>query len=526
MRSWGHRWAALRALLVVGLMTVAMLAGFSPAASASGYSLVATINVGSSSQPYFDAYDSANGLVYVSEQANDALAVIDPASNTVVATIPLYSDPATVNGDPTIAGLAVDPALGRVYVSESFSDDVAVIDTATDTVTTRIAVGSNPGEIAVDTSTNMAYVANVFGGSVSEIDLSTDSVTRTVTVGYGDTYPFTYPWSIAVDPSTGGVFVLTEDNGQIYSISGGAATLLATLSSSVQGALDYVPLVDDPSTETLYALDQAGYLYAISESSGAVSVVTSMGCSGAGPAVDPVAGLLYVPCTNYYVDVVDLASGSVVANVMVGPSYADGGDLATEWVALDSADGAAYVPTYYQGTVVVVNGSGGSGSGGSTGSSPGVIDVSSGTLSFVSAPGNLAFPPVTLDGRDQSVSASLGIDLGDNTGLGAGWQLDATGTELSDASHSLPADAVSVDAKPTVGCDTGAECTLAADTVSYPYVLPTGTSPPVATALFSAAAGTGMGDQTVTPSFSLDVPANAAAGAYSATWTFSLVSGP
>ena len=66
----------------------------------------------------------------------------------------------------------------------------------------------------------------------------------------------------------------------------------------------------------------------------------------------------------------------------------------------------------------------------------------------------------------------------------------------------------------------------ATDAVSYPYVLPTGTSPPAATALYSAAVGTGMGDQTVTPSFSLAVPANAAAGAYSATWTFSLVAGP
>ena len=127
---------------------------------------------------------------------------------------------------------------------------------------------------------------------------------------------------------------------------------------------------------------------------------------------------------------------------------------------------------------------------------------------------------------DQSVSASLGIDLGDNTGLGAGWQLDATGTELSDGSHSLPADAVTVDTAPSVACDTGADCTRATDAVSYPYVLPTGTSPPTATALYSAAVNTGMGDQTVTPVFSLEVPANAAAGAYSATWTFSLVSGP
>ena len=526
MQRWGQRWAALRALGVAGLVAMVVLAGFAPAASASGYGLVTTINLGSGTEPYFDAYDSANGLVYVSEQADDALAVIDPASNTVLATIPLYSSPASYDGTPTIAGLAVDPALNAVYVSESLSDDVAVVDTTTDTVTTRIAVGSNPGQIALDAATNTAYVANVNGGSVSEIDLSTNSVTRTVTVGYGDTYPFSYPWSVAVDPSTGGVFVSTEDHGHIYSISGGTATLLATLSDPIQGVLDYVPLVEDPATETLYALDGAGYLYAISESSGAVSVVTQLSCGVAGPAIDPAAGLIYLPCGNNYLDVVDVGSGSLVANVMVGPAPAFGGDLQTDWVTLDAADGAAYVTTYYPGTVVVVNGSGGSGSGGSSGSAPGTIDVSSGTLSLVAPPGNLTFPAVTLDGEDQSVSASLGIDLGDSTGSGAGWQLDATGTELSDGSHSLPADAVTVDTAPSVACDTGADCTLATDAVSYPYVLPAGTSPPAATTLFSAAVNTGMGDQTVTPDFSLEVPANAAAGAYSATWTFSLVSGP
>jgi hypothetical protein len=161
-----------------------------------------------------------------------------------------------------------------------------------------------------------------------------------------------------------------------------------------------------------------------------------------------------------------------------------------------------------------------------TGTGNASATLSSGVLSFVSAPGNLAFPAVDLDGQDQTTTASLPIGISDGTGSGAGWQLDATSTTFTDGSDSLPASAVTVDTAPTVGCDQGATCVLAQNAVSYPYVLPAGAAAPTATALFSAAAGTGMGDQTVTPSFSLDVPANAAAGAYSATWTFSLVAGP
>ncbi len=161
-----------------------------------------------------------------------------------------------------------------------------------------------------------------------------------------------------------------------------------------------------------------------------------------------------------------------------------------------------------------------------TGTGNAAATLSSGVLSFVAPPGNLAFPSVDLDGVDQLTSASLGSGVSDGTGSGAGWALDATSTTFSNGTSELPADAVTVGTAPSVACDTGATCTPATDAVSYPYVLPAGTSAPPATALFSAAVGTGMGDQTVTPVFSLEVPANAAAGAYSATWTFSLVSGP
>jgi hypothetical protein len=161
-----------------------------------------------------------------------------------------------------------------------------------------------------------------------------------------------------------------------------------------------------------------------------------------------------------------------------------------------------------------------------TGTGNASATLSSGVLSFVAAPENLAFPAVDLDGVDQTTTASLAIGVSDGTGSGAGWALDATSTTFSNGTSKLPTDAVTVDTAPSVACDTGATCTLATDAVSYPYALPAGASAPPATTLFSAAVGTGMGDQTVTPVFSLAVPANAAAGAYSATWTFSLVSGP
>ena len=103
--------------------------------------------------------------------------------------------------------------------------------------------------------------------------------------------------------------------------------------------------------------------------------------------------------------------------------------------------------------------------------------LTAGSLVFASTPGNVTFPGTTLDGQNKTV----------------------TDTNVTS----------------TPGGTT---------TVSYPYTLPAATTAPTATKLFNAPAGTGMDDQTVTPTSALAIPANAYAGNYTSTWTLSLVS--
>jgi hypothetical protein len=60
--------------------------------------------------------------------------------------------------------------------------------------------------------------------------------------------------------------------------------------------------------------------------------------------------------------------------------------------------------------------------------------------------------------------------------------------------------------------------------------MPADVAAPTAAKMYNAAAGTGMGNQTITPTWSLAVPATTWAGGagnpYTSTWTFTLVSGP
>jgi hypothetical protein len=158
----------------------------------------------------------------------------------------------------------------------------------------------------------------------------------------------------------------------------------------------------------------------------------------------------------------------------------------------------------------------------------GTATISAGSLGFVSAVPNVSFS-TALNGLDQTLTSAQAIDVGDATGSGTGWNLTGTSTQFTTGGgtpHLLSTSATSLTAAPGDACDGGATCTLATNGVTYAYVLPAGAGPPTATKFYNAAANTGLGNQTVTPSWKLAVPANTYAGTYTSTWTISLVSGP
>jgi WxL domain surface cell wall-binding len=158
----------------------------------------------------------------------------------------------------------------------------------------------------------------------------------------------------------------------------------------------------------------------------------------------------------------------------------------------------------------------------------GTATIAAGSLGFVSTPPNVSFS-ATLNGLDQSVATTQALDVGDATGSGTGWNITATSTTFTTGGgtpHLLSTSATSLTGAPTDVCDASATCTLATNSVTYPYTLPAAATAPTATKMFNAAANTGLGNQTVTPTWRLSVPANTLAGTYTSTWTISLVSSP
>lgn len=134
--------------------------------------------------------------------------------------------------------------------------------------------------------------------------------------------------------------------------------------------------------------------------------------------------------------------------------------------------------------------------------------------------------PVTIDGSDQSVVYTLPLSITDARGNGAGWNATVTSTSFSDgAGHTLATSASSITGV-TVACVAGGSCTNPTNAVTYGLSVPAGATAPTAVKMFNAAANTGMGRFTVTPSVSVAVPGNVFAGTYNSTVTVAVASGP
>lgn len=170
----------------------------------------------------------------------------------------------------------------------------------------------------------------------------------------------------------------------------------------------------------------------------------------------------------------------------------------------------------------------GSANAATTSASPtATAQVIGGQLSFVSAPAPMTFPSVTLAGVDTSTSASELFDVSDATGSAAGWNITATSTQWSNGSGgTLPTSATTIASAPSATCDASSTCTVATTSVTYPYVLPAGSTAPTPTEMFNATAGTGMGAQSISPTLSVAIPANSLAGTYATTINVSLNTGP
>jgi hypothetical protein len=153
-------------------------------------------------------------------------------------------------------------------------------------------------------------------------------------------------------------------------------------------------------------------------------------------------------------------------------------------------------------------------------------DASQATLSVATT----AAPSISanLNSGDQTKTYTVPLTLNDTrTGAsaGLGWNTTITSTQFLSGTRTLPTTASSITAVSSA-CANGGLCTTPNNATTYPVTVPAGSTPPTAVKFFNAAAATGIGTFTLTPTVSVMVPQNSFSGTYTSTLTISVVSGP
>lgn len=270
-------------------------------------------------------------LVFVSNSGSDYVTVIDRSLERVIGAITV---------DETPEGMTLNATQDLLYVVNSGARTISVIDTAQLSVidTIPLMVGLKPTDVVFmpDSPTSIdgkLYVINRMSNDVTVVSTSSKRVIKTVSVG-------TLPSAIAADTSRREVYVANERSNNLTVIR----TSDDTVSSQIP--VDKRPMGIIPGKDKLYVLNEGSYN--ISVVSPSLRRVTSTIALSDPPARGTRAfdGRLYI--ANATADSITFISS---LDVMTRTIKAGGGPIA---MAGDERRNRLYVANYADGTVSLV----------------------------------------------------------------------------------------------------------------------------------------------------------------------------
>ena len=272
---------------------------------------------------------AAAPFAYVTKGGSGDVSMIDTASNTVVG------DPIVVGGFPS--SIAITPDGKHAYVT-NFNSSVSVIATATNTVVATIAVGFFPNGIAITPDGKHAYVTNGGSNDISVIDTTSNTVSTTITFPVG---------SVLVDVA------IAPDGKHAYVTTGSGVSVIDTASNTV---VDMIVAVD-PGGHEIAITPDGKRAYMTNFNSSSVSVIDTASNTivdtivvGSGPAdiaITPDGRHAYVVNRLFVntVSVIDTVSNTVVGTIAVNDPVS---------VAITPDGKHAYVASFNSNSIAVI----------------------------------------------------------------------------------------------------------------------------------------------------------------------------
>ncbi|MCK6553504.1 hypothetical protein L6Q96_02790 [Candidatus Binatia bacterium] len=257
----------------------------------------------------FASAAQAGPFVYAANADSNDVTVIDAATNLVATTVNVGNEPRNP---------AVSPDGSRVYVPNRFGDNVTVIDGSNNTVLTTIADSGfdEPYAAAVSPDGSRVYIANKEGGgsstgSVTVIDASDNTVITTI-----DDTCFVSPEWVTVNPAGTRAYVVNRQGNSVCVVDTGTNTVV-----------DDVTVGSEPRSAVV-TCDGAFVYVANNLGSPAVSkiqtsdntVVGGINFGSGTPrnmSITPDCSKIYVPLQNDSVGVIDRTAGDATALIAV-----------------------------------------------------------------------------------------------------------------------------------------------------------------------------------------------------------------
>jgi YVTN family beta-propeller protein len=438
---------------------------------------------------------------------------------------------AEIDVGPNPRGIAITPDGTKAYVATMGSNKVSQIDlqATTPTVVRTIDVPGGPIALAITANANTLYVATYGNGMINAIDLTNAElpIVASAPGGVND---------IAISPDHSTLYTAGANSITALDITNPAAL---TQTNSITVGTSITGVAFSPDGTKAYATDHtSGTVTAINTTTATTgTTIPANGAYAIAITPDQAPDASFTASTpGYDNQTMFNASASTVRYGSIRYYDWDFGDGQTKRTTTPTAGhiypkNAAYTATLtttssagtsttrlYTGQSMIRNGR-------AKATTIRTVNLDP-TVGWRTTPGDISFPSNELDGTDQTVDATLPLDVRSTTT--SGWDISATSTQFTaPGGRVLDTNAVTMLRDPQITCET--TCTRADNSAMdnlYPFTLPAGQTAPSAEKLFEAAVGTGLDDQTVTATFRLGIPARTRAGDYTATWTFTLQSTP
>jgi YVTN family beta-propeller protein len=291
-------------------------------------------------------------VAYLSNDAGPNVLAVDTSSSTLQPTSIAVGSMGT-----TTYGVAVGPKGAKVYVTGGQSPGkLYVIDTATRAVT-PVTVGMYPRGVAVSRDGSRVYVANALSQNVSVIDGATNTQVATVTGFRG------FPWGLTVSPVSNRLYVTNvygsyagDDDVKVIDTS--TNQVVAGAGVSGLGGLP-MGIAVSPDGTRLYAADYgsgpSGRVWVIDTAliggtSPVVATVT-VGPNPFGIAVTPDSKHVYVSNsggnTVSVIDAATVSSGASSPMITVGNS--------PRGVSVSSDGSTVFVVNWFSGNLTAIS---------------------------------------------------------------------------------------------------------------------------------------------------------------------------